>query len=214
MAAFRRPSRFRHAASPGSKTRSIAGFPIALPRAATPETPMRKPKESRAKRRRYALNRIKTGICYDVAEIAKRFAVHRNTVRQWLRAGLETIDDRRPLLIHGAALKAFLAERQRARKHACGPGEFFCFRCRVPRASYGGMADVAEYTAKIAKLTAMCAVCETEMHRTIRCADLGKLALVLDLKSMASERLRDRPEASANCDFEKDRVYAEIEPAE
>ena len=76
------------------------------------------------------------------------------------------------------------------------------------------MADVAEHTAKIAKLTAICSVCETEMHRTIRRADLGKLALVLDLKSMASERLKDRPEANADCDFEKDRVHAETEPAE
>jgi len=175
---------------------------------------MRKPNRSRAKRRRHALNRAKTGISYDIAEIAKLFGVHRNTARQWLREGPETIDDRRPLLIHGAALKAFLAERQRARKHVCGRGEFFCFKCRAPRTAYEGMADVAGCTAKIAKLTAMCAVCETEMHRTVRRADLGKLALVLNLKSMASERLKDRPEANANGDFEKDRVHAEIEPAE
>ena len=134
---------------------------------------MRKPNKSRPKRR-YALNRIKTGICYDVAEIAKLFGMHRNTVRHWLGEGLKTIDDRRPLLIHGAALKAFLEEQQRARKHVCGLGEFFCFKCRVPRAPYGGMADVAERTAKIAKLIAICSVCETEMHRTIRRADLGK----------------------------------------
>jgi hypothetical protein len=107
---------------------------------------MRKPNKTRAKQRRYALNRIKTGITYDVAEIAKLFGIHRNTVRQWLREGLETIDARRPLLIHGAILKAVLAARQRARKHACRPGEFFCFKCRAPRTPYGGMADVAEHT--------------------------------------------------------------------
>ena len=131
-----------------------------------------------------------------------------------MREGLEPIDDRRPLLIHGVALKAFLAERQEARKKVCGLGEFFCFKCRAPRTPYGGMADVTEHTPKIAKLTAMCAVSETEMHRTVRCADLGKLALVLNLKSMASERLNDRPRANADCDFEKDRVHAETEPAE
>ncbi len=175
---------------------------------------MRKPNKSRPKRRRCALNRIKTGICYEVAEIAKLFGMHRNTVRHWLREGLKTIDDRRPLLIHGAALKAFLAERQTARKHVCGPGELFCFKCRVPRTPYGGMADVAEHTAKIARLTAICSVCETAMHRTIRRADLGKLALVLNLKSMASERLKDCPQANADCDFEKGRLHAETEPVE
>jgi helix-turn-helix protein len=175
---------------------------------------MRKPSKGRARPRRHALNRIKTGISYDVAEVAKLFAVHRNTVRQWLREGLKTIDDRRPLLIHGAALKAFLAKRQQARKHLCRLDEFFCFKCRAPRTPYGAMADVAQHTAKIAKLTAICAVCETEMHRTIRRADLGKLASMLDLRSMASERLKDRPEPIANCDFEKDRVHVETEPAE
>jgi hypothetical protein len=76
------------------------------------------------------------------------------------------------------------------------------------------MADVAGHTAKIAKLSAICSVCETEMHRTIRRADLGKLALVLNLKSIASERLMDRLEANANCDSERDPVHAQTEPAE
>ena len=76
------------------------------------------------------------------------------------------------------------------------------------------MADVAEHTPKIAKLTAICSVCETEMHRTVRRADLAKLVLILNLKSMPSERLKDRSEANANCDFEKDRIYAETERTE
>ena len=175
---------------------------------------MPRPNTGRPKRRRYALNRIKTGISYDVAEIAKLFALHRNTIRQWLREGLKTIDDRRPLLVHGAALKAFLAERQQARKHICRLDEFFCFKCRAARMPYGGTADVDEHTAKIAKLTAKCAVCRTQMHRTVRRADIGKLALMLDLKSMASERLMDRPEPNANRDLEKDCAHAETEPAE
>jgi hypothetical protein len=175
---------------------------------------MRKSNKGRPKRRRYALNRIKTGISYDVAEIAKLFTLHRNTVRQWLREGLKTIDDRRPLLIHGAVLKAFLAARQQARKQGCGLDEFFCFKCRAPRTPYGGMADVADHSTKVAKLTAICAVCETEMHRTVRRADLGKLALLLNLQSLASERIEDRQEANANCGFEKDPIHAETEPAE
>ncbi len=175
--------------------------------------PPREPKNRRA-RRRLPVNRIKTGISYDVAETAKVLGAHRNTIRHWLREGLEAIDDRRPLLIHGAVLKAFLEARQRARKQVCGLGEFFCFKCRAPRTPYGGMTDVAEHTAKIAKLSAVCSVCETEMHRTIRRADLGKLALMLNLKSMASERIKDRQEANANCDSEKDPLHVETEPAE
>ena len=86
--------------------------------------------------------------------------------------------------------------------------------CRAPWTPYGGMADVADHTVKIAKLTAICGVCETEMHRTVRRADLGKLALLLNLQSLASERLEDRQEANANCDSKKDPIHAETEPAQ
>jgi hypothetical protein len=44
--------------------------------------------------------------------------------------------------------------------------------------------------------------------------NLGKLALVLELKPMASTRINELPAAIENCDFEKDRRYVEIEPAE
>jgi hypothetical protein len=153
--------------------------------------------------RHYPLNRVRTGITYDVAEIAKLFAIHRNTVRNWLRQGLKTIDDRRPQLIHGTALRAFLGQQHSARKSACGPGEFFCFKCRAPRAPFAQMIDVAPHTAKVSKLTALCSVCETQMHRTIRQSDLVNLAGLFDLKTMASERLKDCPEANVDCDFER-----------
>ena len=45
---------------------------------------------------------------YTVDEVANLFAVHRNTVRQWIKSGLPTTDSRRPLLILGRDLVAFL----------------------------------------------------------------------------------------------------------
>ena len=38
---------------------------------------------------------------YTVEEVAGLYGVHRNTVREWVRRGLPTIDDRRPMLIVG-----------------------------------------------------------------------------------------------------------------
>jgi len=112
-------------------------------------------------RRRYPVNLIKLSCSYDPAEIAKLFGIHRNTVRHWLKSGLVPIDDRRPILISGAALKAFIAERQQARKQKCLPGEFFCFRCRAPRKPWGGMADFSTFNDKIAKAIAFCGVWKT-----------------------------------------------------
>jgi hypothetical protein len=124
--------------------------------------------------RRYPVNLIKLSSVYDPAEIAKLFGIHRNTVRNWLKEGLAPIDDRRPILISGAALKAFISGRQQARKQKCMPGEFFCFRCRAPRKPWDGMADFSSFNDKIVKAIAFCGVCETPMHRMIRRADLSK----------------------------------------
>jgi excisionase family DNA binding protein len=160
--------------------------------------------KGRPKRRRYSVSRIKATYTYDPGEVAKLLGIHRNTVRHWIKEGLRTIDDRRPFLVHGLTLKSFLAARQGARRRKCGPGEFYCFKCRVPRAAWGAMAEIADRTPTVSKLTAVCELCGTKMHRTIRRSDIEKIALVLELLPKASERLNDRPDASVDCDLEKD----------
>jgi excisionase family DNA binding protein len=136
--------------------------------------------------------RVKQAVAYDVAEVARLLGVHRNTVRRWLKEGLEPIDDRRPLLIHGSHLKAFLSKRRKSRKHPCRLGEFFCFRCRAPRKPWGGTADVTLRTKKLACVLALCAECETPMYRAVSAADLPSLRSLMDLRTMEPERLNDR----------------------
>jgi hypothetical protein len=163
-------------------------------------------------RRRYPVNLIKLSCSYDPAEIAKLLGIHRNTVRHWLKDGLVPIDGRRPILISGSVLQAFVRGRRRARKQKCAPGEFFCFRCRAPRKPWGGMADFSMHNSKIAKAIAFCSVCETAMHRMISRADLSKFAAQLGSQKLPSARLTDRPDASANCDIKKDGMDAETQP--
>jgi hypothetical protein len=146
-------------------------------------------KQKTTRRRRYPANRIKQSCIYDLADIAKLLGVHGNTVRHWLKDGLAAIDNRRPILVQGAVLKAFVKERQRARRQKCQPGEFFCFRCRAPRKPWADMADLAVRTEKIANLTALCSVCETVMNKTIRWADAPKIAKLISLQALAPERI-------------------------
>lgn len=75
-----------------------------------------RPPTKKPARRRYPLSRIKQTCSYDPGDIVKLFGIHRNTVRHWLKDGLIPIDDRRPVLVHGTALKTFLTERQRSRR--------------------------------------------------------------------------------------------------
>src|SRR5271168_431742 len=69
--------------------------------------------------------RVKIHFNYDVTEVAALLGVHKLTVRRWIAAGLQTTDVRRPLLVRGADLSAFLKARQPV-KQSCQPGEFFC----------------------------------------------------------------------------------------
>lgn len=141
--------------------------------------------------RRYSLNRVKQAKTYEPIDIAKLFGIHRNTIGQWLKQGLQAIDNGRPIVVRGAELKAFLGERQEARKQTCRLNELYCFRCRAPRTPWGAMADVVPVTAKTAKLSALCLECETPMHRMISRDDLVKLAATIDLSELPPERLTD-----------------------
>lgn len=155
------------------------------------------------RRRRPSPQKVKQGATYEVSEVAKLLGIHRNTVRRWLKEGLEAIDDRRPLLIHGATLKAFLTKRREKHRQTCRPGEFYCFRCRAPRRPWGDTADLSFRNEKVARLAALCAVCGTPIYRTVRRADLPALASLIDLHTLAPERMNDCSAPNANRAFEK-----------
>ena len=78
---------------------------------------------------------------YTVEEIASLFGIHKNTVRGWVKAGLPTCDDKRPMLILGRDLAAFLQARRTKNKQTCQPGEIYCVRCRAPKMPAGDMAE-------------------------------------------------------------------------
>src|ERR1035441_9471666 len=84
---------------------------------------------------------VKIHRSYTVEEIAGLFRIHKNTVRAWVKAGLPTSDRKRPMLVLGADLAAFLQTRRVKHKQPCKAGEFYCFRCRSPKAPAGLMAD-------------------------------------------------------------------------
>ena len=84
-------------------------------------------------RRRPNHRLVKLHRSYTVEEVATLLGVHRNTVREWIKRGLPTCDGKRPLLILGRELAAFLQARRAKNKRACLPGEIYCVRCHVPR---------------------------------------------------------------------------------
>lgn len=133
---------------------------------------------------------VKLNRTYDVAELAARLDVHRNTVRHWQREGLTPLDGARPVLFHGSTVREFLGERNKARKSPCPPGTLYCFKCRAPRPPALGMIDYLPISVTGGNIRAICGTCETVMHRRTLKAALAAVVPGCDVQVVqASPRL-------------------------
>ena len=139
---------------------------------------------------------------YTVEEVAALFGVHRNTVREWVKRGLPTIDRERPMLILGRDLAAFLQARRVKNKRTCQPGEIYCVRCRLPRNPAGAMVDYQPVTATLGNLIGICPCCESMMYRSVNPTKLEQVRGQLDITlPQALPHIDESAEPSVNSDL-------------
>jgi hypothetical protein len=131
---------------------------------------------------------VKIHRSYTVEEVARLFGTHKNTVRAWVKAGLPTCDNKRPTVILGRDLAAFLQMRRTKNKRPCLPGEIYCVRCRVPRRPAGDMAECQPITANLGNLVGICPVCEAMIYRRASVAKLPEIRGNLDITFSEAER--------------------------
>ena len=129
---------------------------------------------SARRRRRYNIRRIKATWPYSIQEVAELLGIHENAVLGWLKKGLPADRSRRPFLIRGDKLADFLVGRQNSRRQRCAPHEFFCFKCRCPRAAALEMADIVIESPTKLRITALCTVCETMVNKVQSVRELQK----------------------------------------
>ena len=154
--------------------------------------------------RRVHPNAVKLNRSYSVGELAACCGVHKNTVRHWQRAGLKSLDDQRPIMFHGATIRAFLSSRKADRKRPCPAGTLYCFRCRAPRPPAPGPVDFVAINALTGNIRASCATCGTRMHRRARKADLAAIMPGRTIQFAEGQpRLRGRSPPPLNCVLER-----------
>lgn len=145
---------------------------------------------------------VKIHRSYTVEEIAVLFGIHKNTVREWVKAGLATSDDRRPMLILGQDLKAYLQARREKNKQKCRPGEIYCVRCRAPKFPAADIAYYAPVTEKFGNLAAICPDCDSIINRRVSLAMLGQVRGKLDISfPQAMEHIVERTKPTVNSDL-------------
>jgi hypothetical protein len=138
---------------------------------------------------------------YSVEEVARLFAVHKNTVRSWLKQGLTAIDDRRPTLILGRELSRFLVERRQKAKQTCGPGRIYCIACRAPKVPAGKMAECTPTGPLAGNVRGICPDCDRLIYRRVNLAKIDAVRGDLEITFTGPcPRLGESAGPSVNCD--------------
>lgn len=145
---------------------------------------------------------VKIHRSYTVEEIAEMFGIHKNTVREWVKAGLATSDTKRPMLILGCDLIAFLQARRGKNKQKCKPGEIYCVRCRAPKFPAEDMAEYTPVTEKFGNLTAICPDCSSIMNRRVNLINLELVREKIDISyPQALRHIIESNKPSVNSDL-------------
>jgi hypothetical protein len=155
-------------------------------------------------KRRPNYRQVKIHRSYTVEEIAFLFGIHNNTVRAWVKTGLPTSDRKRPMLILGVDLAAFLQARRAKHKQPCKSGEIYCVRCRSPKVPAGGMVDCQPVSEAIGHLQAICPECDCIMNRWISMSKLAHFREQLEVTFReAPELLSNTIQPTVNSDFKQ-----------
>ena len=139
---------------------------------------------------------------YTVDEIADLYRVGKNTVRNWIKQGLPTCDNKRPMLILGSDLNAFHEKRRNKNKQPCKPDEIYCVRCRIPKEPAAGMVEYQPINEKSGNLVAICPDCESMIYRRISMAKIKQISSHMSITLPLSHlHIIESHQPSVNSDF-------------
>jgi excisionase family DNA binding protein len=148
-------------------------------------------------------NRIKTHRVYTVWEAADALGRHRQTIIRWIKSEALAADrGRKPWLIAGEDLRAFLGHKRQSCKQKLAPHHIYCLGCRGPREPAGKTADYAHQTVTTGMLSAICPDCENMMHKVVRRADLETIRTRIGVSvRQADPRIVSRTDPLPNVTF-------------
>ncbi|MEL4427123.1 helix-turn-helix domain-containing protein [Shewanella indica] len=148
----------------------------------------------------YNPNRVKINRSYTVIEVSEILQVHPKTVRNWIHAGLPVVDEKRPLLIDGAALRAHLKRKRKADMYPCEVHEMYCFKCREPNSPAIESLQFVAKPAGMAQMSGHCCECGSRANKYVSWRHVNKIWLELGGKlPIAEKHLILMGQALLNC---------------
>lgn len=127
-------------------------------------------------KRIYPLNFIKYWWAYDIDEVCllyKKYNLHPQTVRGWIKNGLKTMKGK-PALIYGNDLINFLGKMNKSSKCHTEFHQMFCMKCRDAKDAYKRQVQLESKNGFI-KAKAHCRNCKTIMYKSYKIDDFQKL---------------------------------------
>ncbi len=103
---------------------------------------------------------------YSVREIMDLYVVEEQTVTNWRKEGLKTIDGASRVLVRGDELNRFHAARNARAKQPMTETQFFCMSCHVPQEPAPGSVRGADPDRPSLRMEARCGICGGAMYRS------------------------------------------------
>ena len=164
-------------------------------------------KAIKKKKRHYNPNLAKIHRNYSVEEVADLYGVFKGTVRAWIKAGLQTLNQKRPMLIKGCELAAYHRARRTKNKQTCKAGEMFCLKCRTPKVPDSNMVEFQTVTEKIGNLVGICPTCYTIMNRRVSIAKLDQVRGEMDITMpLAQRHIVESKQPSVNSNLKQEQT--------
>ena len=124
----------------------------------------------------YKSVRPKLHLVYGVDDLMALYDVSRNTITNWIKAGLKPSDTHRPYVFRGAAVRAFHEDRRARSEGQLHPGEFKCLGCKT--AVLPSVETIEKRSLKLERimLSSSCPDCGAHLHKIASKTDLAHLA--------------------------------------
>lgn len=141
---------------------------------------------------------------YSVQEVAELYELHKGSVLNWIREGLQTIDRHKPYLVRGSDLFDFLNKRQQKRKVICKPNELFCFKCRLPQKPKLESIKIIKRNVHRLKIEGHCNLCNTKMFRDGALKKKNEIYKIFSIEEQLKEHIVECEYSSVNNDITKE----------
>jgi len=107
---------------------------------------------------------ISRHLSYTIEEIAKAYGMTHKTIFRWIEEGLQIVSgQKKPILINGATLKAFIIAKNSKKKVTLKRHEFYCLRCKAPMQAKRGTITRSGDTRR-----GECVACNGKITRKIK----------------------------------------------